>query len=510
MKARNCQRVNAHGRRLSGLLFGCAFAVYVLFAQGTVRSWDGGTMMAVTESIVERGDFSVPAGSPGKQGRDGKWYGWYGIGCSLLAIPAYLAGKYAADLLAPSQRRCLTEFAISWINPLLTALTATLLFRLAMAAGVGLGGSVLAWGAYCFGSSAFPLMRGFYSEPATALFLLLSMWYALNPYRCRPAAASMWAGAALGAAMLCRAVCLLAAPVIGGLIFYRQWRDSGTRAAAAHVLLAAVPVAMSAAVIGWYNWVRFGSFLDTGYYPNLFSSSLLKGLYIQLFSPQRGILLFMPFLVFAPVGAVRHWRKDPLLVSGAVGLFVVYLLAYSKFQNPIGGHTAGPRFLAIVLPGLVILVGAAWRHLRRPGRYILVGLVAAAVLIHLPLAYINVGYFYANEAARAATAGPGAGSVEPGLLGAGWRYAFEVTKNVLFHADRISSLPEQVHSHDPVQLLSARYFHTPYVWWVLAYFHGISAGVIWGIVSILLGVNIVLWQALVKALRQVRTQVSPL
>lgn len=47
-------------RRLAWWLFATVLSVNLLCFSGTVRSIDGGTMLAVTRSLVTRGDFAVP------------------------------------------------------------------------------------------------------------------------------------------------------------------------------------------------------------------------------------------------------------------------------------------------------------------------------------------------------------------------------------------------------------------------------------------------------------------
>jgi len=490
-------------RRISVLLFGASLAVYALFAQGTIRSWDGGTMAAVAASIVERGHLSVPEGSLGKRGVDGKWYAQYSIGCSLVAVPVYVVGK-SMGFAVPSERERMTEFAVSWINPIITALTGALLFNLAMSIGCGLSGSLLGWGMYCFGTTAFPLMKEFYSEPLTALLLLISVWYVINPRHLGLRRASLWAGVALAGVVLCRTSSVVAGPVILGVIASRGWRSGRLREAAVQASWAAIPVLVSLGLVAWYNWVRFGSALDSGYSADIFSAPLLTGLYIHLLSPQRSLFLYMPFLIFTPVGGVWLWRKRPDLVALVGGLFAVHLVLYSCFEAPEGGHTPGNRYLVVVLPLLVLLAGYAWQHLTATWRRVFVALVVIAVGVQLPLAYINVGRYYAAQHAALAQAPPDFRRGFVPLIIAAWPEAVRATSEALFHSDVVRRMPERVASKSPQELLGQRYFHTPYLWWVMAYFHGIPWGVMAAMLAAMLGANVLLWRALIREIRRAR------
>ena len=73
--------------QLPGRLFLVILLGYALFAQGTVRSQDGATMLAVTRSLVRQHSTAI-ADVPGtRTGRDGREYSRYGIGTSIAAVP---------------------------------------------------------------------------------------------------------------------------------------------------------------------------------------------------------------------------------------------------------------------------------------------------------------------------------------------------------------------------------------------------------------------------------------
>ena len=104
--------------KLSGFptkLFVAILLAYALFTSGTVRSYDGAVMLAVTRSMALRGSFEVPDLPDCKVGVDGKRYARYGIGTSLAALPWFIVGQLAANLVSDDlvSDDIVSEFAVS-------------------------------------------------------------------------------------------------------------------------------------------------------------------------------------------------------------------------------------------------------------------------------------------------------------------------------------------------------------------------------------------------------------
>ena len=89
---------------------------------------------------------------------------------------------------------------------------------------------------------------------------------------------------------------------------------------------------------------------------------MVNGLYVLLFSDERGLLFFTPvfFAMFFGIGYVLK-RKEadnaPYIVSLALIAMNVFL--YSSWGDPWGGWAFGPRYLIPSMPWLALLVGFA-------------------------------------------------------------------------------------------------------------------------------------------------------
>ena len=56
----------------------------------------GALRYEVTAGIVEKHDLAISNGH-GVQGKDGRYYSYYGLGWSVLAVPFYMVGKFIGD-----------------------------------------------------------------------------------------------------------------------------------------------------------------------------------------------------------------------------------------------------------------------------------------------------------------------------------------------------------------------------------------------------------------------------
>ncbi|MGN6697311.1 MAG: hypothetical protein ACTHMR_04055, partial [Thermomicrobiales bacterium] len=167
----------AHRRQWPALaLFLLLAALYVLTSGGHTYSYDEETIFGLTESLVERGSIVVPTcagctiihSEPAPGGRN---YSRYGPLQSFVAVPFYVAGRAVAGE-NDAARWFLTRFAVDMMTPLVTAVTAALLYLLARWLGYRHGAALAAARAYGLGTQAGPPRNTVFSEPLTPSRLL--------------------------------------------------------------------------------------------------------------------------------------------------------------------------------------------------------------------------------------------------------------------------------------------------------------------------------------------------
>lgn len=114
-----------------------------------------------------------------------------------------------------------------------------------------------------------------------------------------------------------------------------------------------------------------------------------------LIAPSRGLFVYSPALLLAPLGLVAVWRDEgrkPLLADWA-GAAVMTALFYARWSEWRGGWCFGPRFFCEALPILCLLFALGYEMLS--GRWwprAATLLVALSVAVHLVGVFGHRGY----------------------------------------------------------------------------------------------------------------------
>ncbi len=121
-------------------------------------------------------------------------------------------------------------------------------------------------------------------------------------------------------------------------------------------------IAPGIAVVLWFNYSRFGNILTTGHLGDSHGRSLLTpfqhpfwlGLYLQLFSPGKGMFWYCPVL-FASVPLLWIFlRKQKRLLLLPYCWWVLMTCVYAKWYSPTGDTALGSRFQVSYLGFLVM------------------------------------------------------------------------------------------------------------------------------------------------------------
>ena len=133
-------------------------------------------------------------------------------------------------------------------------------------------------------------------------------------------------------------------------------------------LLGAALVAMPFVL---YNEHIYGSWISPYYTPGKVGTdaNLDEALIGNLISPSRGLFIFSPVMIFAPVGIWLKIRRREFEKLDTVITMVIFLhwIMISSFNHWWGGHAFGPRYFSDVMPYFVYLLIPVLRYVRKPG-----------------------------------------------------------------------------------------------------------------------------------------------
>ena len=381
------------------LIFGLLVSIYTMSHSSKFHVVDEVSLFAVTESLGQRQEVDTNAiawtqwvNSPGEVlgafGPNGEVYSKKGPAPAFLAVPWYALLHLIshADLGIG-----LLQATLLW-NGFVTAATAILLWAVALQVGYGdRSGAGLAL-LFGLATIAWPYANQFFGEPVSALALLFCFSGMIGWLRHQT---FLWAlGAGIGAAVALATV-TAHAPLLIVLAIYgfgtpwidiwwsrRTGKPVGNPIDVAHWLRGVAAFLLPLVIVGglllWYNWVRFGNALDTGYHFDAgegFTTPLWQGLWGLLVSPYRGVFWFTP-LFLASVAAWPGFRRRHTAVAYAMAaMSLVLILVYSLWWMWWAGFAWGPRFLVPLAPFWVLWLAPWVQELTGQGG-ILAGLLA--------------------------------------------------------------------------------------------------------------------------------------
>ena len=338
-------------------LFIFVFSVYMLTGSPQIHLIDQGALRyEVTAGIVEKHDLSVSNGF-GVKGKDGRYYSYYGLGWSVLAVPFYILGKFT---------RGGSESLVCIMQLLAGAVTVAVVFLFCISLGYSNRSSLFASIFYGFGSMAWPLAKQPFEHVVETLFVLLSVYF-LYLFTLREKNTRLILSAVLlGIALNIRITSFLVVPalfLIAGVYCIKKGSPINSKKKLITQMVVYVTVLLPfISILLWYNYYRFGSIYETGFQLiasktgiDFFSGTpLLTGLHGFLLSPGKGIFYYSPVaLLFFPA-ILPFYKKHSGIALGFLAIISSYLLFLSKNIYWHGDWSWGPRYLLIILPFLII------------------------------------------------------------------------------------------------------------------------------------------------------------
>jgi len=367
---------------------------------GRIASSDETATFLLVESIVHRGSLDVPPGIiQNGSFHNGKFYIWYEIGQSLLAIPLYLTGYAITSLidLPPAMKILVLKACMGTFNAFIGALYAVCMFLFSQKLGYKLRTSLLLTVGLCVSTFAFPYLKTFLREPLLAL-ALLGTCYFLHQWSINTTSQRflLLAGILTGIGVLTRTAFIINVLPMVFFIFAMVWNienkiDKAIRASIMYLL----PIFMAGLGILWYNYARFGNPFDLGYQSAgiSFDIPFYVGLYGLLLSSGKSFFLFAPLTIVGIVGLQMLFRKRVVSVYLWIAIIAINLLFYSKYYAWGGDGSWGPRYLLSLLPFFVLPVGEIIEKGQKISKIVISTLILIGVIFQLAGTSIYAGTY---------------------------------------------------------------------------------------------------------------------
>jgi hypothetical protein len=310
----------------------------------------------------------------GLHGRGGQLYGWYGIGQSLLMLPADVLGTGLAHLSIfagynddPSIRSIVVSYVT---NILVSVLTVLISFRLLRQLRFTIKYSVYGGLALLFCTTHLHYTQNMMENNYIMLLTLIGFSFQYEWLRTESPRALFMGSFALGLNLLTRLTTGLDL-IAGGLflllvlLFEKTSARTLWERCVAYSKVSAPVYAVFLLIDRVYQFYRFGSLTNT--YVALFaqeqrrqdpslpphfpwSSPFHAGFFGALFKPEKSILLFDPLLVLAILLLVLLWKRLPPEVRayGVTSLLLLlgYITFYAKYTYWSGDFAWGDRYVS--------------------------------------------------------------------------------------------------------------------------------------------------------------------
>lgn len=367
--------------RAGAAIFFTFFGLFMLTGSRE-RPWgDANPVYEVAENLVRHGSVHVTVRWPvdAAPGRDGKNYAANPLLASLVHVPA-VAVREVVLRASPGSAALSWPIAAHVAPAALGALTCALFFALArrFASARAAGLATIALGV---GTTVWVYARYPYTEILqTACFTgcLLALVAALDDPGPRTA---RWLGLAAGLLVSSKLVYFAAIP---GAALVLAWR---LRARPRELLVFFAWTALTFApwvfLILFYNWLRYRSWLTTGYGGVPAGKSWI-GLWGLLLSPGKSVFLYSPPLVAALFGVPALWRRHRLALLAILAALVPVVAVYARFIFWHGDYAWGPRYLVFAVPTLLVPLALVLDRLRgRALAALLAPLLAAGLAVQL-------------------------------------------------------------------------------------------------------------------------------
>ena len=351
----------------------------------------------------------------GLHGRGGQLYSWYGIGQSLLMLPADLVGTWIAHWQVfsgygddPAVRSIVVSYSTSILVNVLTALLG---FRLLRQLRFSVRESVLGVLALTFCTTHLHYTQNMMENNYIMLLTLAGFSFQYEWLRTGSKSALFVGCGALGLNLLTRLTTGLDLMAGGCFLFLVLWfeKERGRQLwqrMAAYCKVAAPVYAFFLLTDRLYQFYRFGSFTNT--YVSLFtkeqrlqdptlpenfpwSSPFLEGFLGPVFKPEKSIFLFDPLLLLGVLLLVVLWKhlSPEVRAYGVTSLLLLlaYISFYARYTFWAGDFAWGDRYVSTSVElGALLAVPLLLRYRENVSAWIWRGgiaLVAASLIVQI-------------------------------------------------------------------------------------------------------------------------------
>jgi hypothetical protein len=397
-----------------------AFLAAFLVQSGELGTSDTTHRLQTTHSLWTPSPPVDPQDYPefGIHGRNNKLYSWYGIGQSLLMLPADVIGTYIEKLPTFETYRddpTVRDIVVSYsTNILVCVLTALVCFRLLGLLGFTTGQQVAGVLALLFCTTFLHYTQNMTENNYILLLTLTGLTFQYEWLRTGSGYALLVGSCTLGLNLLTRVTAGMDLLAVGFflllVLLFTGVRGRSLRERFVTYAKVAFPIYVAFLLVDrLYQHYRFGSYFSTyiqvfGREQKMLNPALLAaypfetpfhvGLWGALFTPEKSIFLFDPLLVLTILLAALAWKRfRPEMrayLAAFTALVFAYICFYAKYTDWSGDFAWGDRYVSTPVQIIAFIsVPLLMRHRVDVGKVVWrIGMALVAVSVVVQLASI--------------------------------------------------------------------------------------------------------------------------
>jgi hypothetical protein len=416
----------AHGNqvikhKLTGgvLLFTASFLLYCLAGPGNIPG-DSEIRWSVSRQIVRNATVAIEDTVAEWEyanyavGADGRRYSFYGLGQSICLLPLAAMGLLLEKLthLNPEPVDLAMQFLVSAVLfPAVGALTVWLMYHLVILLGYNKKVSLLTAAVLAFATMHFHYSVNTQEQTQVELLLVLAMIFMVRNQR-QPRFVYAWLlCVTLGLCLLFRLDSLvLILPIYltaAGAEILAQGKLSKIRRAAKWLAAGICGTGWVIVLTAWYNYIRFGSALESGYHLcpftklagyGLFEAPPLPTIAAMLFSPGKSIFLYNPVLLLLPLCVFGFYQRHKAVALAAFFATAGIFILHSFHTTWAGDYAWSIRYQVPALPFLILPLAFLFnRTMKTVMRTLVASLISISCVIQLASVAYNFNLEYVQN-----------------------------------------------------------------------------------------------------------------
>jgi hypothetical protein len=296
----------------------------------------------------------------------GHWLSAYPVATPLVILPLYVLPAWwiSRQQLDPSSGDLLLQTVVDTMEKLsasLLAATSGVVLYLALRKVASRSTALAISLIYAMASSTWTISsQALWRQGLSQLSFAFLLWSLLTSPTAR--GYPFWAGFALAVAAANKPAYALFAALFF-VYFARHERRGLARFSIPLVVIGLLVLAYNqhffGRLLGGYPNPIAGAGTSPAHYP--YRTTVFGGLAGLLLSPNRGLLIYTPWVIFSLWGAARMWKENTFGWARyvLVGIVAIVLL-HAKLGSWWAGWCYGPRYLTDILPFLAFLLISIW------------------------------------------------------------------------------------------------------------------------------------------------------